>query len=395
MVHISFGQKYKVYWNYYRNPLYRKDFNDILNIFELEPIMRCIIHDDAKYLKDIISSTLDFNFNKKVFSRSLIENCCFCGSVECFKFLRSNGVEITKKCFDYSINGRSQFIINEYLQYFKPDKHTMLEAIKTHNFDIATSFEQMYGVEIPIDSVCLYFDVKLFLYLMSTSTKFDLLLKACFSFKIPDLFDDVLSLNSNIEAFNVLEALLSAVHKNNISIVTKLFERGANIDSADYFGATPLMIAVKEHRVEVLAKLIELGANIEAKDKNGETALFLAAYYHYYDILEKLINAGADINAKDKSGFTPLHIAVYMNDFNDIPKLISFGADIEAKDSNGRTPLFLSIDRGYIASLEKLITFGANIETRDNSGRTALELASAKNKAETVKKLSELGATIH
>lgn len=98
-----FGKKYKsiIIWqddHSRRKNKYKmcknKSFDEILNYYESDPIMKCIIHDDIKSLKEIIISSPNFYFSQQKFGKSLIENCCFCGAVECFKFLRSNGIQI-------------------------------------------------------------------------------------------------------------------------------------------------------------------------------------------------------------------------------------------------------------------------------------------------------------
>lgn len=197
IIDVLFAKKYyiNIKWNNKYKHFQTLKFDEILNYYESDPMMKSIIHDDIKSFKEIIDSKPFFDFYQLMFNKSLIENCCFCGAAECFKFLKSVGVEITKKCLDYSIDGRNKTIIDECLQRCKPDKWTMKEAIRIHNFDLAVSLEQKYGIVIDIEYVTMYSDIRLFFYLMSNAKTFDKFLRCGIPFKIPDLIDDILHLH--------------------------------------------------------------------------------------------------------------------------------------------------------------------------------------------------------
>lgn len=109
-----FAKKYRIktVWGGKYHWCETKGDDEILKYYESDPIMLCLIHDDIKSLKEIINNSEDFNFEMQIFDKSLIENACFCGALQCFRFLRSNNIEVTKKCLDYSIDGRNQAIID-------------------------------------------------------------------------------------------------------------------------------------------------------------------------------------------------------------------------------------------------------------------------------------------
>ena len=60
-------------------------------------------------------------------SFSLIDFCCFFGSLKCFKYLLLNKCEITKKTLKYSIAGGNQEIIN----ILKENGHSFEECLET------------------------------------------------------------------------------------------------------------------------------------------------------------------------------------------------------------------------------------------------------------------------
>lgn len=370
-----------------------KSFDEILNFYESNPIMHCIIHDDIRYFKDIIDSYTHFDFDQIIFDKSLIENCCFCGAVECFKLLRSSNVKITKQCLDYSIDGRAKFIINECMQYFKPDESTMKEIIRLHDFDMAISFEHLYEIKIPI-ARCL--DIRFFSYLLSKATNYDELFRYCLNFQNEDIFDDVFNLGVNIDNKNAMgeNSLFIAVRIDDVAAIAKLVKLGANLETKNNRGETPLFVAAFFDRIKSIEKLVELGANLEATIARGETPLFVATYQNNIQSIAKLIELGANIDAAIDCKETSLFVAAGLSHIEALAKLVELGANIEAKDETGATPLFAATMKNKVEAIEKLIELGANKEATDYAQETALFSAASFNHIEAITKLVELGLKI-
>jgi ankyrin repeat protein len=92
---------------------------------------------------------------------------------------------------------------------------------------------------------------------------------------------------------------------------------GADVNSRDSFGVTPLMLAARGRqpditnpaatdRPEVVELLIKHGAQPNATTATGFVALFWAARYGHYKVAKVLVDAGADVNARDRDGQTAL-----------------------------------------------------------------------------------------
>jgi ankyrin repeat protein len=64
-------------------------------------------------------------------------------------------------------------------------------------------------------------------------------------------------------------------------IVKILLKAGANPNSADTFGNTPLMTAAGSGNELAVNELIAAGADVNAKNNDGETALFVARHYPF------------------------------------------------------------------------------------------------------------------
>ena len=100
----------------------------------------------------------------------------------------------------------------------------------------------------------------------------------------------------------------------------------------------------------VIKKLLDSGADVNVRDTDGISPLHLAASNNENpEIIKALIEAGADANARNVNGFTPLHFAAGHNKNPDvITALLKGNADGTARDINGNTPFQYAHDNKYI-----------------------------------------------
>ena len=154
----------------------------------------------------------------------------------------------------------------------------------------------------------------------------------------------------------LLAAAISATKARDIK---DLLEKGADINTHNEWGLTPVMLASQyNHSVVVLKAIIEAGADIhEAEPKYRSNALHLAANSSKNPkIIETLLEAGANIDARNYLGETALIMAVNSNDETKITtQLIKSGADINARDYQGHSVLDYAkaAKKTYIVNLLK------------------------------------------
>ena len=128
------------------------------------------------------------------------------------------------------------------------------------------------------------------------------------------------------------------------------------------------------------AKMTELllrrGADPNSTDRDGLTPLCLVAESYWPDVVETLIKGGANVNFRAPDGSTPLHSAVRSTDPETrvIRILVKHGAAINAQDSRGFTPLHEAIDQATPTAAMTLLDLGADRAIQDKEGRKPVQL---------------------
>jgi ankyrin repeat protein len=130
------------------------------------------------------------------------------------------------------------------------------------------------------------------------------------AFKIVGRCLTIIAICYDIGAANSNDSLFTACKNCKPSAVDVSLKNGAEINTLDESGMTPLMIASSNGCLPVVELLYNRGAEIDLKDsKNGKTALMLAAKKEHINIVQLILNKGANVNIKDKIGDNVLPVA--------------------------------------------------------------------------------------
>ncbi|RMJ27373.1 Ankyrin repeat protein [Aspergillus sp. HF37] len=117
-----------------------------------------------------------------------------------------------------------------------------------------------------------------------------------------------------------------------------------NVHVQDHIGGTPLSIVAANNSDPKAAEiLLERGAEVDTRNNTGQTPLSFAAAPHRHGntaIMNMLLRAGADVNAEDSLKRTPLWYAAAANVINRVNYqfLVDNGADPFLQDNFGVTP---------------------------------------------------------
>ena len=219
--------------------------------------------------------------------------------------------------------------------------------------------------------------------------------------------------------------LHSASKSGNMELVRLLIQEGADVNSQDEDGESPLHGAMaRSDNYNVARTLIENGADLSSTAVDGKTPLhniFNNTISHVLmrdDWLENMLPDSeamsithflawsskstpeifqrghlyddADLLSADSLGRTCLHFAASRGNLGLLSYLVRrvSSEDVEKKDIQGRTPFHYAAESSRAAgAIDTLVGKGCNIYAVDDTGRTALHWAARWNNFEAVKKL--------
>lgn len=138
--------------------------------------------------------------------------------------------------------------------------------------------------------------------------------------------------------------LVLAANRGNIEVVKALLEAGADPNVGNRFGYL-LHSVVEQKRVEVVKALVLEDADLEVRDSHLETPLHTATIAGSVELVTTLLKAGADPNARNMICTTPLHYAAALWNPEAGLVLLAGGADPTLRDEEGDLP-FDSVQDG-------------------------------------------------
>ncbi len=138
---------------------------------------------------------------------------------------------------------------------------------------------------------------------------------------------------------NVL--LLDAAAENDVKSMDTYIFQGADINTRNMEGYTPLLIAVLRGNYEAAYYLVRAGADLEISSPAGFTPLMIASMRGYSDIAKLLIDNNANVNAELKRGLTALMLAAGKGEAVIVTMLLDAGADPQAEDDFGLSAMEL------------------------------------------------------
>jgi ankyrin repeat protein len=186
-------------------------------------------------------------------------------------------------------------------------------------------------------------------------------------------------------------ALHWAAYWGHEEVAALLLCHGAQANSTEKDGRTPLLLACEKGHVGVVRVLMEHseGQALFEPDRQGRTPLQLAAYWGHEEVVNLLLSNGDQVNVKDPDGTTALLWACEEGHLGVVRVLVEHLGKraLRQTDEEGRTALHLAAYWGHAGAVTFLLTKGAPAFTKDSFGCTAFLLACCKGHLDVVRVL--------
>ncbi|XP_034025950.1 transient receptor potential cation channel subfamily A member 1b [Thalassophryne amazonica] len=192
---------------------------------------------------------------------------------------------------------------------------------------------------------------------------------------------------------------------DHVQLAEYLISMGADVNSIDCKGNSPLMKATSCGAWRTVALLLLNGANVNVQDKNGCNFLHLAILQPKglenlpQDVLQR-DSVKALLNCEDNEGCTPLHYACRLGVHHAVKNMLGLSGEVGLtyKSKDKKSALHFAAEYGRINTCHRLletITDSRLLNEGDDCGLTPLHLASKGGHTKVVQLLLRKGALFH
>ena len=196
----------------------------------------------------------------------------------------------------------------------------------------------------------------------------------------------------------------------DLAVVTMLVEAGAGVCVTCNRGNTCLMFAARHGHTETVRYLVGLPEVCMGRIENSAAIRFsknvidhasimhvtaLLCAQSHPDVVEVLVAAGADVEVTDVASLTLLMLSCRNGELSIVKMLVEAGARVCTTDAFGRTCLLLAAACGWSEIVRYLVGVpGVDMSLKDKYGYTVVHIAAQENRADVVEVLIDAGADI-
>lgn len=186
-------------------------------------------------------------------------------------------------------------------------------------------------------------------------------------------------------------ALCQAALRGDVQQISGLLAQGANINSRNGEGNSPLSCAILANQEDAVRFLLGSGADTNSKDMKIPP-VFLAASVGSIGVAKMLIAQGTwNPNAASWSGQSYFVDVCNSENIEGVELLLENGAKPNTTNLSGRPVLAQAVKKGNLELARLLLKYGANPDTSDLSGNSLLSIAASQDRMDMMKLLLESG----
>ena len=206
-----------------------------------------------------------------------------------------------------------------------------------------------------------------------------------------------------------------AVYNGDLVLVETLIKAGANVNVLNNYGSSPVAEAAILGDAAIMAALLAAGADPESPNTDGQTALMVVARSSNLDTAQLLLDAGTDVNATEQwRGQNAVIWAAGQSQPEMLDLLLKAGGNANSRSilnererqisnerrfqwrpAGGLTALMYAAREGCLDCVRLLLDAGADIDQGDAENVTPLLAAIINMHFDTAKLLVERGANIN
>ena len=186
------------------------------------------------------------------------------------------------------------------------------------------------------------------------------------------------------------QSLLAAAGRGDATAAALAIRAGANLETRDERGHTPLLLAVTKDRLPVARLLVYLGADPDALDEQHDTPWLVTGVTGSVDMLEVLLPARPDLTIRNRFGGTSLIPASERGHVDYVRRVVRTSIDVNHVNDLGWTALLEAAILGdgskrYQQIVTILLAAGADPRIEDRGGVTALQHATRRGHSEVAR----------
>uniref|UniRef100_A0A8C8IKQ6 Ion transport domain-containing protein n=1 Tax=Oncorhynchus tshawytscha TaxID=74940 RepID=A0A8C8IKQ6_ONCTS len=190
---------------------------------------------------------------------------------------------------------------------------------------------------------------------------------------------------------------------DHVGLAEYLISKGADINSIDCKGHTPLLLATSCSAWKTVGLLLTHGANLKIKDKYDCNFLHLAILQpkglkNLPPEVLQCSNVRELLGAEDNEGCTPLHYACRLGIPESVTDMLGLNVSLDQKSKQKKSALHFAAEYGRINTCHRLLewmTCTRLLNEGDESGMTPLHLASRGGHIKVLELLLRKGALFH